>query len=38
MNDQEVSICFNIQRGVTCRRNIGIETRCGFRDVLFLIF
>ena len=38
MNDQEVSICFNIPRGVKCRRNIGIETRCGLRDVLFLIF
>ena len=21
-----------------CRRNIGIETRCGVRDLLFLIF
>ena len=35
MNDWEVSICFNILRGAMCRRDIGIETRCGLRLKFF---
>ena len=28
-------LCVNIPRGAMCRRNIGIETRCGLRDYYY---